>query len=235
MIAAPASAVPLVLDFEEFAYGEKVFSSKGVTIMTENFVQSFHFAVAFDSVNGATTPGGDTTTDPDLLQGAGWSGGNLAPPNEVLGNFLIVQENNDCTATLCSDPDDQAGAGGQITFDYSDLGSFDEFSFDLVDYQPGAGESGSVQFLLNGQNVGAAISFDSFAGVDGVDYGDNTANRINFGTVAEFDKVVIALRGSSAIDNLVASPVTVPEPNTMALGGLGLVMLASVGRRRNRA
>jgi hypothetical protein len=46
---------------------------------------------------------------------------------------------------------------------------------------------------------------------------------------------VIALRGSSAIDNLVASPVPVPEPNSMALGGLGLVMLASVGRKRNRA
>jgi len=232
VVAAPASAVPLVLDFEEFAYGEKVFSSQGVTITTENFAQSFDFAVAFDSENGALTPGGDPTTDPDLLRGAGWAAGNLAASNEVLGNLLIVQENNDCTATLCSDPDDQAGAGGRITLDYSDLGSFDSFSFDLVDYQPDAGESGSIQFLLGGQLVGAAISFDSFLGVT---YGDNSANRIDFGSIAEFDEVVITLGGSAGIDNLVASPVPVPEPNSLALGGLGLVMLASIRRRRNGA
>lgn len=234
MIAGPASAVPLVLDFENvFVHGDIVTSYKGVMITTENFDnRAGHpdIAVVFDSVNGAPT------SDTDLLQGAGWWAGNI-PSNEVLGNLLIVQENNNCTATLCSDPDDQAGPGGQITFDYSDLGSFDSFSFDLIDYQPSTGESGSVQFLLDGQLVGAAFSFDSFLGVT---YGDNSANRIDFSTIAAFDgivfdEVVIALRGSSAIDNLVTSPVPIPEPNTMALGGLGLVMLASVGRKRPRA
>jgi hypothetical protein len=228
MFAAPASAIPLVLNFEEFVHGEIVTISQGVIITTENFDNSAghpDIAVAFDSNFGGAT------TDPDLLRGAGWTAGNL-PSNTDLGNLLIVQENNNCGISICSDPDDQAGPGGQFTFDYSNLGSFDTFSFDLIDHEPNIGETGSIEFFLNGQSLGAATAFSSFVGVT---YGGNSANRIDFGTIAEFDKVVIALRGSSAIDNLVASPVLVPEPNTMALGGLGLVMLASVGRKRDRA
>jgi hypothetical protein len=213
LLAAPASAVPLVLDYFDNTAGHP------------------DIAVAFDSVNGAPT------SDTDLLQGASWATGNITP-SEVLGNLLIVQENDDCTATFCNDPDDQAGVGGQITFDYSDLGTFDSFSFDLIDHQPGAGEGGSIQFLLEGSEV-EFFSFNDFLGfAQGVLYGDNSTYRIDFtnevGAGFEFDEVVIALRGSGAIDNLVASPVTIPEPNTMALGGLGLVMLATVGRRRNR-
>jgi hypothetical protein len=227
-LAAPAGA--LTLDFEEFVHGEIVTSHKGVLITAENFDDTAghpDIAVAFDSLSP------DPTTDPDLLQGAGWTTGNI-PSSEELGKLLIIQENDDCTATICSDPDDQAGVGGQITLDYSDLGTFNTFRFDLVDHEGGASESGSVQFLLGGVQVGSVFAFDAFAGVT---YGDNSANRIDVLDVVdgiEFDEVVIAIRGSGAIDNIVTM-MPIPEPNSMALCGMGLVMLAVVGRRRGVA
>jgi len=230
-LAAPASA--LTVDFEEFLNHGDIVTTTGpggaVVVTTDNFDNTAghpDLAVVFDSeFLGATT-------DPDLLQGAGWSSGNIAASTE-LNNLLIVQENDNCTATLCSNPDDQAGVGGQISLDFSALGTFDTFSFDLIDHEPGAGESGSVQFLLGGVQVGAILSFDSFLALgQGIVYGDNSANHIDLGTIAEFDEVVIAIRGSGAIDNIVVTMSTIPEPDSMALGGLGLVMLAGVGRKR---
>jgi len=225
------SANALTLDFEEFVHGSIVTSSQGVVITTENFDNTAghpDLGVAFDSVNGAPT------TDPDLLQGAGWTSGNLAP-NTVLDNLLIVQENDNCTLVLCSDPDDQAGLGGQFIFDFSAVDEFETFAFDLVDHEgAGGGETGSIEFYLNGGQVGGTISFNDFLGlVQGVVFGDNSANHIDLGTVGLFDEVRIAIRGSGAIDNIDVTNDIIPEPNTMALCGIGLVMLAAAGRKRD--
>ena len=62
-------------------------------------------------------------------------------------------------------------------------------------------------------------------------YGNNSANRIDLGLIGKFDEVLITMGGSGGIDRVTTN---VPEPNTLALCGLGLAALTSL-RRRFRA
>jgi hypothetical protein len=228
--AFPAGA--LMLDFEEFVHGEIVDGSHGVLITTENFNNGWghpDLGIAFD-----TTETG--TADPDLEQGAGWAGGNV-PLDEVLGHILIVQENDfGCLDdSICNFPDDEGRRpAGSFTLDFSDLGTFQSFRFDLVDVESAAEENGSIEFLLEGSHV-ADWTFASFLGLgQGVTYGDNTVNRVDLTEQlrllgGEFDEVVITMGGSGGVDKIL-----VPEPETLTLFGLGMAGLAHVGSRRRR-
>jgi hypothetical protein len=95
MIAVQAQA--LTLDFEEFEHGTVVSDSalanyKGAVISVVNFHAGHQdLGIVFDSEHEIDT------ADPDLERGSGWAAGNLAP-DSVLGNILIIQENNDITA-----------------------------------------------------------------------------------------------------------------------------------------
>ena len=223
--ASPASA--LTLDFEEFTHGEIVDESHGVLIATENLNNAAghpDLGIAFDTARTGTA-------DPDLEQGAGWAGGNLAGDNTPLDHILIVQENDlGCAIdSICDDPDDEGGRpAGRFTLDYSDLGTFQTFAFDLVDVESAAMENGSVEFLL----AGAQVDFFSFDQFLGVSYGDRTANRVDLALVGEFDEVVITLGGSGGVDNVATS---VPEPSTLALLSLGLGTLFFARPRKRRA
>ncbi|MBK1828746.1 PEP-CTERM sorting domain-containing protein [Haloferula rosea] len=118
------------LDFDSLQHGEEVtnqfFSSAGVTISgvdDDNAGNSLPI-VAFDTEIPQPNPGTPTTSDPDLqrlgLNGQdsvrGWNGGNLGS-DYIVGNALIVQENNNQNAQgIFTDPDDRA-AGGIIVID----------------------------------------------------------------------------------------------------------------------
>ena len=82
------------------------------------------------------------------------------------------------------------------------------------------------------------MGFGSFAGVNGVVFGNNSANRIDpiiiadlmgpvTGSSASF--VELNLRGSGGIDNIVYTEV--PEPGTLALFTIGLAGLGFMRRR----
>lgn len=223
--AFPAGA--LTIDFEEFTHGEIVEESHGVIIVTENFnAAAGHpdLGIAFDTTRTGTA-------DPDLQQGAGWAGGNLAADNTVLGHILVVQENDIGCAfdSICNDPDDEGiRPAGSFTLDFSALGTFQTFAFDLVDVESAVMENGSVEFLLGGTQVDI-FTFDEFLGVS---FGDRTANRVDLGLVGEFDHVVITMGGSGGVDNVVTF---VPEPGTLSLLGLGLAGLLLTRRRWRRA
>ena len=228
LAAAPAGA--LTIDFEGFGHGDILADGQGTqagyTLEVENFNRGFDLAVAFDS----NTPPSQTTDD-DLVRDAGWAFGNL-DSNEDLGNLLILQENDDCMAGNCVDPDDEGRRpAGEFTFLLDQTYSL--FAFDLVDVEDSTAEAGEIELLLGGAG-GTQVAFFTFDELEsigqGVVFGNNSANRIDLGAVGDYDTVRIRLGGSGAVDNLI---LAVPEPGSAALLGLGLFGLAARGRRRS--
>lgn len=223
LAAAPAHA-DTIITFSGLEHGRIVtdqFAGLGVTIAADNPNRSFDLAAIFDSQRTGTA-------DPDL-EGPPWSRGNLAP-NTVLGNLLIIAENNRGSSDgVLDDPDDEGNRpGGDLIFTFSAGATV--FGLDLVDIEGVTDELGELRFFRSGQQVGV-VSFAAFVTSGNayydptVRFGDRSANRIApiaasaFG-VSRFDRVVVHLGGSGAVDNIV-----IPAPSAaglLALGALGL-------------
>lgn len=209
------------IDFSGLAHGEIVSNQfAGVTISAVNPNRSFDLAVAFD-----TTQIG--TADPDLEDP--FVDGNISG-NTFLGNVLILQENDQGIGDgIADNPDDEGSRpAGQLIFDF-DV-SIQSFGFDLVDLEGAISETSTLEFFLAGSSV-LSIDFTEFEAGGAFDmgalYGNNTLNRIDEITVSGgFDRAVINLGGSGAIDNV---NYTVPAPGALALLGLGGLV---AGRRR---
>jgi hypothetical protein len=235
LIAAP-SAFALTLDFEDvgFGHGTVITSSKGVSIATTNVGGGPNLGVTFDTNLLGTQDSDLQRISPGLSGGeAGWRSGNLAPSTD-LGNILIIQERTEgCDTGTCRDPDDEGSRpAGHFDFDFSSLGTFDRFSFDLVDVDDATAEMGSVEFFLGAVSQGL-VGFESFLSDASVVYGDNSANHIDesfFGNSTPFDRVRISMGGSGGIDNLVVNPV--PEPNSALLYAVGFGVAAVARRKR---
>jgi hypothetical protein len=232
LLGAATPVAALTIDFEDFAHGDVVAaplaSHPGYTIVAENSNRSFDAAIAFDT-------GESGTADGDLERGSGFATGNIA--GSELGNILILQENDDCSATSCSRPDDEGGRpAGKFTI-LLDAGTATEgFSFDLIDVDDATSEAGRITFfLLAPGQVDVEVASYSFADFlsfgQGVQFGDNSANRIQFDDLGAFNAFEIVMGGSGGVDNLVADGVPVPEPTAAALLGLGLVALATAASR----
>lgn len=231
-IAAAGSAAlagPVVYDFEDLAHGEIVSGAYApeLTINGQNFRRNFDIIAAFDTRRTGTA-------DPDL-EGPGWSTGNLAVSNTVLGNALIIAENNNgASSGFLSSPDDEGGrAAGSITFSFGTaIGSF---GFDLIDIESVTLENTRLAFSLRGQHIGT-VGVAEFLDLASPLYdatialGDNSANR--FAPItrsllgSSFDEVTLTLGGSGAIDNII-----IPAPSAIALIGVGGLAIAR--RRRN--
>lgn len=230
-LCAPAFASP-ILTFDPAVHGEIITNqfagSHGITISANNLNRAFDLAVAFDSLETGTA-------DPDL-EGPPWLGGNLAP-NTVLGNMLILQENNIGIGDGIADsPDDEAGRpAGDLIFDFATPQLL--FGFDIIDVEGTMQENGMVSFFLGGGMVGLPIAFSditnnlsSFYDAS-VAFGDHTANRLGPWTAGDigainFDRVVIRLGGSGAVDNIV-----IPAPG---VGAIFLTAAGLTGIRRRR-
>lgn len=252
LFATPASAVPIVLDFDtrddgltDIVHGEVItdqyLPNYGVVIEGFNNHPGVDLAVAFDSALTGTR-------DPDL-QGppaSEWDAGNLV--GIELGNLVIIQENNfafDVTGTppVVSLPDDEGrrisgSTLGRIEFSFSsDMTSLE---FDIVDRE-GAIEDGFIEFFKDGSSVGSTITFGSFADSlspyydPTVTFGNNTANHISTVHLSEvgiasFDGLAFHLGGSGAFDNIAVNPI--PEPGAVVLFCAGALVVAWSIRRQ---
>ncbi len=218
-----------LIDFNSLAHGEIVTTqfAPTVTISAVNPNRPHDLAIIFDSEETGTA-------DPDL-EGPPWAGGNLAP-GTVLGKLLIIAE-NDVDANndnLIDSPDDEGSRpAGSLIFEFGQ--AVGVFGFDIIDIEGSIQEASTIEFF-SGNTLLTTVSFADFVAAGPlfdptVVFGNNTANRISplvdqqLGIVP-FDKVVMNLGGSSAIDNII-----VPEPSTFVLGAIALTMFL-VGRSR---
>ncbi len=224
LAGASSLAGAQTLDFSGLVHGEIVnsqFAGAGVTISAVNPNRSFDLAVAFD-----TTMTG--TSDPDLEDP--FETGNI-DGSTFLGNVLILQENDTGIGDgIADDPDDEGSRpAGQLIFDFDT--TIQSLGFDLVDLEGAVSETSSIEFFLGGSSV-LSIDFSEFEAGGAFDmgavYGNNFLNRIDPITVSGgFDRAVISLGGSAAVDNV---SFAVPAPGAAALLGLG--GLVAAGRRR---
>jgi hypothetical protein len=241
LAVSPAAAV--TLDFEEFIptldHGRIVTSSQGVAISATNLSYGPDYAVVFDSNLLGTRDEDLQLLSPSIPGGEnGWKSGNLASDTD-LGFLLIIQENDwGCNDGVCDVADDEGDRPpGSIEFDFSAVegGLFTTLQFDIVDLESTTAEDGELEFFLGLDLVGS-ISFSAFEGIDGVTFGDNSANSMpaidvaSFGISTVFDRTVFNLGGSQALDNIVAKPI--PEPGAALVFALGLGIVGTSIRRR---
>ena len=223
-----AAAEPL--SFTGLAHGEvltnQLAASHGVTVSAINPNRSHSLAAIFNTLETGTA-------DPDL-EGPNWARGNLAP-DTVLGNVLIIAENNTDNSPadgILDNPDDEGNRpAGDLIFDYAN--AISEFGFDVVDLE-GCDEPWTIDFYLNSNFVGTFTVLDvldsSSPYYDAtVEFGNNSANRIQPITAASlggtaFDHVEVHVGGSGALDNIV------PEPASLGLLAAGFL---TVLRRRH--
>ena len=235
VVLLPHAALATLVTFDEpgLVHGTVVdtdFAALGITsITTTNIGGGPDLGVIFDSDFAGST------SDSDLLNP--WAGGNLMGDTSA-GNILIIQENSTgCGDDVCNNPDDEGSrpAGDfDIVFAQPQL----SFGFDLFDVDNATAEDGNIVFYDGASSFtvewtdledGSGSPFE----VAGVVYGDNFANRIpeilpaDVG-LTQFDRIVINMGGSGAIDNL----LFVPEPATGVLVLGGLALLGATRRRR---
>jgi hypothetical protein len=224
-----------IIDFNDLVHGEipgvAFHAAHGVTVSATNADGNGpDIAVAFDTSVA-------NSTDPDLVGPPvhNWAGGNM-PLDTELGRLIIIQENpispSEQTSGIIANPDDEgARPAGKISFFFDDprFG----VGFDLVDVENVESGGGSFAVFWSGGSALASVAFSDFVAGgtfdQGAVFGDNTLNRIAPIYIAGgFDQLDIVMGGSGGVDNLVLS---VPEPTTLALFGLGLLALGA-GRRR---
>lgn len=218
------------IDFNELQHGEVVNTqyqaSHGVTIAAFNANRKFDYTVAFDTTLTHTRD--DDLEDP-------WAMGNL-PSNTIIGNALILQENDYGIEDGIADrPDDEGSRpAGNITFGFDQ--DITHFGFDVIDLEGFVVETSFIDFYKDGAFVGV-LGFDQFEAGGPLDmgavYGNNSLNRVGMLDLVDLfgvapDRATFLLGGSMAIDNVTFR--NVPAPASAALMGLG--GLACARRRR---
>jgi hypothetical protein len=105
-----------------------------------------------------------------------------------------------------------------------------------VDLESTTSEAGSVDFFLGVTPVGS-ISFLTLESINGVTFGDNSANTMptidvaDLGSSTVFNRVIFNLGGSGGLDNILATPI--PEPGAVLLFAIGFAITgAAVSRAR---
>ncbi|MEM9345098.1 MAG: hypothetical protein AAGB26_00645 [Planctomycetota bacterium] len=218
----------------------------------DNFHSTTDLLVAFDTTQTGTR---DRDLEGPNSGGGSWKDGNLAGTNADVGTILIIQEINssfagytDSSQTMVSRPDDegrrsggsQPGAG-EITLEFHN--GVNAFGFTLIDVEKTGEFNNETGFfaLFSDGNQTTKVSFADLIDEDSVyydpsiEFGDNSANRIEALTAAELgleqiERVTINLGGSGGVGEFTVTGV--PSPNAM-LGGLGLMAML-VARRNSR-
>lgn len=256
LLPLAAGAAPVVLTFDsasdgsDMVHGEIVasqYAAQGISIQAVNDNSDPDLAVAFDTTL--------TTTRDNDLEGPPaqtWSGGNLAP-DTVLGNVLVIHENNDIDGDGVLDPPDADGDGivdhpddegrrpaGRIEFHFDQ--DVTELGFDIVDLESPTAEMGSIELFDDGVSIGEIDFMDFIDPTSAVfdatiAFGNNTANRIAPIEAAllgatSFDVAVFHVGGSGAFDNITVRPI--PEPHSALLFAVGGLLVGGALRRSAR-
>jgi len=249
--ARAADGAPIVVTFEGFAHGQKLGSAYGKTASNQVDIKVANSDPIAPDVPVIFDTRKQNTSDPDLE--APFPSGNLR--GQQLGNILIIPENNiDANHDgILDDPDDLGSRpSGQFRLTFTSQ-KMTSFGLDMVDIEQ-VEIPKSLAYIIFQRRLGTntyqeitRVPFVNFVTPGNkyydptIQFGDHSANRIKPITAASlgsgvtsFDRVIINLDGSGAIDNLRFTPfVTVPEPAT----GLALLAGATVllPRRRRRA
>ncbi|MGF1607364.1 MAG: hypothetical protein ACFB22_13610 [Rhodothalassiaceae bacterium] len=180
------------------------------------------YLVAFD-----TKTAKKDTSDDDLLKpfGAPQPGAPAAysAVPEDPDFLLIMNENWDCGATYCNDPDDDV-RGGTISFAFDDPVTM--LSLDLFDLD-GGGQSEFVEITLHTAGFTQTVS--------GAHIGDGNAARIDLVTLfgsqstAGVSQMDLYFKSSGAVGEITFLQVPLPATALFLAAGL-----AAVGPRRRR-
>lgn len=239
-----SSANAETIDFNNLLHGEIVtnqyFLSHGLTISGVNY-DGPDAVVAFDS-NRTGTP------DPDL-QGKNWSTGNIASGTDM-GKMLILPENvKDLNNNGRVDvPDDEGSRpAGYFTFTWdAPISLFGVSVIDIEGVTERTPGGHLIDFYMDLVKVGS-VGFDDLLDNSSsfydatIKFGDHSANTISPITASaigatQFNRVVLHMGGSGAVDNLVFEKfTTIPEPASLGLLGMGAMMLVCRPRRRHEA
>lgn len=229
-----AASAQTTIDFSGLGHGKQVttqYAGLGLTVAANNFSKPFDMAITFDTTRTGTA-------DPDLEDP--WERGNIAS-NAILGNVLIIAENNRDANNdgFIDSPDDEGNRpAGEFIFTY--FSAITSFGFDILDIEGTAQENGSIRFI-SGSTTLKTVTFAELVNPlspfydSTIVFGDESANRIRPFTTASlgvgpFDKIVIRLGGSGAVDNLTWTPTIIPAPGVAGL--LAVAGLAATRRRR---
>lgn len=210
-----ASALTLSFDEDFIIHGTVInnqYKHLGVTIRADNKASDVvDRAIAFDTNFLYKTNDEDLRLDPSVY------------PN--VGKVLVIQENNDCTATFCRDPDDEGSRpAGSLFFEFDKV--INSLSFATLDIE---NQETSYVKLYDGSKT--LVKTYSFADLDGAAFGDNVYSQVgkfSFGGLG-VKTVEFALGGSGGIDDISVSPV--PLPASLSIMLLGLFGLHFTRRR----
>jgi len=226
LIGSVAFGEHIMMDFDFDADGnaieggqflEDAYTGYGVDIVGVNF-SGPDYVLAFDSEN-------PTGGDPDLAT-PGYHPTNVTN----FGNVLILAENvrDNNNDGLVDNPDDEAGRrAGYI-----------DFLFEMPQHKAGIG----LLDIDDGHNTSIELIHlgDVVLTMDAAELGDNSYQWLNLTDNTTFDQIRVNLGGSGAITAVATAtpdlpPITgqsVPEPATLAVAGLGLLLMLGRSKRR---
>jgi len=153
------------------------------------------------------------------------------PDNFLPGNILILQENNiGCADGVCDVPDDEGTRfsnkpTGVFTFDFDQSVFLETIDFfDVEDAENGTGPHNEITVTLDDQST--RIFHTPETG------GNNKYGQVAF-NLAGVVKIEVELRGSGGLDNIKGQyGNNIPEPMSIALFGLGLLLLGLMRHRQ---
>lgn len=231
-----AGAHGTVLDNEYSAGGIDTIAGLDITFWAQTAWNKNDYVSGINNVNNANedlfltlfnSDAASSSTDPDLLVGKG----NIA---------IIHERNNECdkVRNTCTDPDDRYESssnihGGFMFVQFSQPVSV--HSIGLADIENTNEQRGQFGFI---NSAGSFLGYKNMTALGNGSYTEQTSYK-NSQTMTQasagdlISYIVIKMKGSGGINDIKISrttPTAVPEPTSIVMLGLGLLMMARLRR-----